>query len=109
MPKPTTAKSYTMTEKVFLYPGESANWHFVPITKKVGMEIKALFGKSVRGFGSRRVEVTIGKTVWQTSIFPDRYSGSYILPLKAAVRKKEGVEVGDIIVFSIVINSTNNK
>ncbi len=101
MSKPTFTKSYTMTEKVFLYPGESANWHFVPITKKVGMEIKALFGKSVRGFGSRKVEVTIGQTIWQTSIFPDSYSGSYILPLKAAVRKKEDIEVGDVVTFII--------
>ncbi len=101
MPKATNTKSFTMTEKVFLYPGESANWHFVPITKKVGMEIKALFGKSARGFCSRRVEVIIGKTAWQTSIFPDRYSGSYILPLKAAVRKKEDIEVGDVVTFII--------
>ena len=90
-----------MTEKVFLYPGESANWHFVPVTKSVGVEIKALFGKSVRGFGSRKVEVTIGQTTWQTSIFPDSYSGSYILPLKAAVRKQEGIEAGDRVTFTI--------
>ncbi len=103
MPKLTPTKSYTMTEKVFLYPGESANWHFVPIAKKVGMEIKALFGKSVRGFGSRKVEVTIGRTTWQTSIFPDSYSGSYILPLKAAVRKKEDIEIGEKVTFTIVV------
>lgn len=92
-----------MTEKVFLYPGETANWHFVPITKKVGIEIKERFGTNHRGFGSLPVEVTVGKTVWKTSIFPDKYSGSYILPLKAAVRKKENIYAEDKLNFSIEI------
>jgi hypothetical protein len=93
--------SYIMTEKVFLYPGESANWHFVPVTKKIGQEIKQNFGKYAKGFGSLPVEVTIGKTTWQTSIFPDKYSGSYILPLKAQVRKKEDVMVGEKITYRL--------
>jgi hypothetical protein len=92
-----------MNEKVFLYPGEAANWHFVPVTKAVGQEIKERYGKPAKGFGSLPVTVTIGRTTWQTSIFPDKYSGSYILPLKAAVRKKEGIEVNDKITFSITL------
>ncbi len=96
-------KLYTMTEKVFLYPGESANWHFVPITKKIGQEIRQTYGKSRRGFGAVKVEVTIGKTIWLTSMFPDKYSGSYILPLKAEVRKKEDIEAGDKITYIINI------
>ena len=67
--------TYTMTEKVFLYPGEAANWHFVPVTKKVGQEIKETYGTFAKGFGSLPVEATIGQTTWRTSIFPDKYSG----------------------------------
>ena len=93
--------SYTMTEMVFLYPGESANWHFVPITKAIGIEIKEKYGKYAKGFGSLPVTVTIGKTTWQTSIFPDKYSGSYILPLKAQVRKREEVIAGEKITYKI--------
>jgi hypothetical protein len=47
--------------------------------------------------------VTIGQTVWKTSIFPDSKSGSYLLPLKAEVRKKEKIGVGDTLTFSIEI------
>jgi Domain of unknown function (DUF1905) len=96
-------KTYTMTEKVFLYPGESGNWHFVPITQKIGKEIRETFGKSQRGFGVVKVEVTIGQTSWLTSMFPDKYSGSYILPLKALVRKNEDIEAGDKVTFNIII------
>jgi hypothetical protein len=95
--------SYTMKEKVWLYPGDMAAWHFITLTKKVGQEIKETWGKSARGFGSLPVEVTIGKTVWKTSIFPDKRAGSYLLPLKAQVRKKEDIEEGDLVKFSIVL------
>ena len=46
-----------------------------------------------RGFGSVRVEVTIGATTWRTSIFPG--GQRYALPLKKAVRAAEGIEPGD--------------
>ncbi len=98
-----TKAIYTMTEKVFLYPGEAANWHFVPVTKKVGQEIKEKFGKLAKGFGSLPVTVTIGRTTWETSIFPDKYSGSYLLPLKANVRKKEAIVAGEKIEYTIEI------
>lgn len=95
--------SYTMTEKVWLYPGDMANWHFVTLTKKIGQEIKETRGKSARGFGSLPVEVKIGVTIWKTSIFPDRRAGSYLLPLKAKVRKVEDIEAGDTITFSVTL------
>lgn len=42
-----------------------------------------------------RVEVTIGSSTWQTSLFPSKDVGSYILPLKKPVRRAEGLSVGD--------------
>ena len=94
---------YTMTEKVFLWSGDMAAWHFVTIKKNVATEIKEKYGGLARGFGSLPVTVTIGKTSWQTSIFPDRHSGSYLLPLKASVRKKEDIYAEDMITFSITV------
>ena len=95
--------SYKMTEKVFIYPSEVAAWHFIPVTRKIGQSIKETHGKRARGFGSLPVEVTIGSSIWNTSIFPDKYSGSYILPLKAKVRKKEDIEAGELVTFTITL------
>lgn len=92
-----------MTEKVWIYPGDFANWYFVTLTKKIGQEIKETHGKKARGFGSLPVEVTIGQTVWKTSIFPDKRAGSYLFPLKAKVRKLEDIEAGEPVTFSIEI------
>lgn len=87
--------THTFTAKLWLYPGESANWHFITLPRDVADSIKETFGKSRRGFGAIKVEVVVGKTTWQTSIFPDKISKSYILPIKASVRKAEGLYADD--------------
>jgi len=96
-------REYKITEKVFLWPGETAAWHFVPVPKVVSAEIKENFGAKAKGFRSLPVTVTVGKTNWDTSIFPDSHSGCYILPLKAKVRKAEDIWVGDKLTYSIRI------
>ncbi len=90
-----------MKEKLFLWSSEQGAWYFLPITKKVGVELKERYGKYAKGFRSLPVEVTIGETTWQTSIFPDKSSGSYILPVKAAVRKAEDMCSGDQVSFAL--------
>lgn len=81
---------YAITTHVWLYSG-SGGWHFVTIPKEISDEIKDRYGDLVRGWGSLRVRVTVGETQWDTSIFPDKESGCYILPMKASVRKREGI------------------
>ena len=87
---------YNIRAKVWLYPG-MAGWHFISIPEKQSREIKTLFSEFKRGWGSLRVVVTLGTTSWKTSIFPDKKSGEYILPLKAKVRKKENIVHGKTI------------
>lgn len=76
---------------------------FAYVDKKLAAEIKERHGKVKRGFGSIKVTATIGKTTWRTSIFPDKRSGGYVLPLKAAVRTAEGIGDGDKITFKLDI------
>jgi hypothetical protein len=65
--------------------------------------IKESFGATSRGWGSLPVTVTIGTTTWDTSVFPDRKSGTYLLPVKAAVRKAEGMFEGDAVSYQVTI------
>lgn len=82
-----------------------AGWHFTAIPKKESGEIKKRFGGMQKGWGSLPVTATIGETSWDTSIFPDARSGTYLLPLKAAVRKKEGIFNKDKISVRLVIRA----
>jgi len=56
---------------------------------------------------ARRVRVGEGhrddrSSTWSTSVFPDASSGSYLLPVKAAVRRTEGIDHGDLVTARLV-------
>ena len=94
--------TYELNSKIFVYPGMSA-WRFLVLPKKQGQEIKEKFGKHAKGWGSLPVSVTIGKTTWNTSIFPDKRSGTYLLPLRAQIRKKEEIFDDDKVHFTLTL------
>jgi hypothetical protein len=87
---------YTFSALVWVYPGEGG-WHFVTLPQDTADDIRSLFHGTERGWGSFPVSARIGATRWQTSIFPDKDSSSFLLPLKAEVRKKEQVGEGDVV------------
>ena len=75
------------------YPGADG-WHFVSVPAEISDDITDLTVGIRRGFGSVRVAVTVGSTTWRTSIFPDRKTGTYMLPMKKAVRTAEHLLTG---------------
>jgi hypothetical protein len=92
-----------MKRKVVLYGGEKGAWHFVVLPKGLSQDLRKFFAGMERGFGSLPVEVTIGKTTWTTSIFPESKDGAFMFPVKADVRKKEDVMAGKLIAFKLKI------
>jgi hypothetical protein len=93
---------YKFTARIWLYPG-LAGWHFITVPKSISEDITHNFADKKRGWGSLPVMVSIGKTSWRTSIFPDTKIGSYLLPLKADVRKREKIHADDTIELQLEI------
>ena len=94
--------TYRLRGKVWLHG--QGSWHLVTLPKGPAKEIRMLLGGATgRGWGSVRVSATIGSTTWQTSIFPDKKAGSFLLPVKAEVRKAEGIETGDMVDFVLEV------
>lgn len=98
-----SSNTYKIESKVWLYPG-MASWHFLSIPRVIGSKIKEKHKNQSKGWGSIPVTVKINKTSWKTSIFPDKKSGSYLLPLKVEIRRKEQIVSGDSVEFSIQID-----
>ena len=94
--------TYKVRAKVWLYNG-NGGWHFLTLPAKQAAAIRALFATGSRPFGSLPVSVTIGGTEWRTSLFPDKKAGSYLLPIKADVRKSEQIEDGMMVSATIHI------
>jgi len=92
--------TFKCKSEIWLWKGKAA-WHFITIPLKLSKEIKA-FDIPRKGFGSVAVKVTIGNTTWQTSIFPEK-KGTYVLPIKAAVRKSENLKSGDKVSVKITL------
>lgn len=91
--------TYIFKAKLWVWPGNQA-WHFITLPRKESAIIKSKI-KVRRGFGSVKVQVQIGSTKWETSIFPDSKSGTYILPVKVKVRRDEGIDVGDTVTVTL--------
>ncbi|WP_307828005.1 DUF1905 domain-containing protein [Nocardioides sp. SYSU D00038] len=76
-----------------IWLADGGSWAFVTLPPEVDDDVRLLSGPPT-GFGSVRVEVTLGGSTWRTSVFPDKRRG-FVLPLKKAVRRAESLEIGD--------------
>ncbi len=83
------------------HEGQGA-WCFVTVPEEPSEDIR-LSGAMPAGFGSYKVEVTVGSTTWRTSVFPDNRSNGFVLPVKKAVRMAEGLADGSEAGVSLVV------
>jgi hypothetical protein len=83
----------TFEAEIWLTPGEGG-WHFATLPHDVADEVRARRAASAP-FNTVPVTVTIGSSSWNTSLFADRKSDSYLLPIKAEVRRRESLGAGD--------------
>lgn len=97
--------SFKFSATIWLYQGQGA-WHFITLPTKTAKQIRGLISGPRRGWGSIRVKATIGDTSWTTSIFPYKEAQSYILPIKASVRKAEEIGVSDKINVTLTLIDT---
>ena len=90
------ADRYTFRAELWRHEGPDP-WHFVSLPADLSHDIRAKFGAQAAGFGSIKVEAAVGSTRWMTSLFPDKSRGTYLLPVKKAVRAGEDLEEGDLL------------
>lgn len=102
-------ETHSFRAKIWLWTTDKApaSWHFVTIEGEVAEAIhvlalmRRLENGRKRGWGAMKVRATIGDTDWETSIFPAKDVGGWLLPIKAAVRKAEGLSLGDEIAVTV--------
>lgn len=92
-----------MTFSAEVWEHTSGGWHFLDVPEAVADDIEARYGERAGGFGSVRVEVTVGASRWRTSLFPDAKRATYVLPLKKPVRAAEGFGAGDTVTVQLAV------
>ena len=96
----------TFKDKLWRYPGGSG-WYFVSLPNDMSEHIKLISSGETVGLGYVRVKVLVGRTIWKTTLFPSK-EGTYLLAVKATVRKAENFKVGDTIKVSFERLTTND-
>lgn len=76
-------------------------WYFVSLPKDMAKEIRGLLQSEEEGWGRLKATASIGKSEWKTAIWFDTKADTYLLPLKAEIRKKESIESGTAITVAI--------
>lgn len=87
--------AFEFTAELWVWDARAADtWTFVSLPPGVADEVLDRVEGFTRGFGSVRVEVTVGGTTWRTSLFPSKEERTYVLPVKKAVRRAEDLAPG---------------
>ena len=86
---------YEFSAKVY-YHSTSADmigWTIVSLPKEISVDIGNNFKQLEQGWGRMKITAKIGDSEWQTAIWFDTKQDTYLLPLKASIRKKENVVI----------------
>lgn len=92
--------NFEFNGKILFWKGP-APWFFVTVPEQQSRDLKAISGFVTYGWGVIPVHVQIGKSEWQTSLFPK--DGRYLVPIKASVRKAEHLEEGDNVTVHLEV------
>lgn len=94
---------YEFSAKVYYYStsADMAGWTMVSLPKEISMEIRENFKLLEQGWGRMKITAKTGNSEWQTAIWFDTKQDTYLLPLKAAIRKKENIAPDQVVQITI--------
>lgn len=71
---------------------DSCGWNFLFMPHDLAKEIRSGHKHQEEGWGRMKVTAKIGNSEWKTSIWFDTKNDTYLLPIKAEIRKKEKID-----------------
>lgn len=98
------AASYSFKAGLWRYPGE-AGWHFLTLPADVADDIRARSSGHSKAFGLVKVAAEIAGHAWQTSLFADTGTGTYLLPVKKDIRAKAEISDGDEVAVHLSLQN----
>ncbi|MFC8089051.1 DUF1905 domain-containing protein [Streptomyces sp. NPDC057301] len=78
-----------------------APYYFLRVPDEESADIREVAAMATYGWGVIPVEARIGEVAFETSLFPKE--GGYLLPLKNAVRKPQGIGAGDDVSVEMTV------
>ena len=78
-----------------------APFYFIPLPEHVLDDLAPVANELTYGWGCIPATVTIGNTTFTTSMIPK--DGGFLVPVKVAVRRAEGIDEGDRVEASVAV------
>jgi Domain of unknown function (DUF1905) len=78
-----------------------APFYYLPLTDEAADDVHEVRQMATYGWGVIPVTARIDEVEFETSLFPR--DGGYLLPLKDAVRKPSGINVGDEVSVELTV------
>ena len=94
----STDIEFQFTARVWEWRGP-APYFFVTVPNDIATELKELSAAVSYGWGMIPVVMQINDFVFETSLFPKE--GSYVVPLKKAVRERLAIDLDDEIALTL--------
>ena len=86
-----------------LYWRGPSPYYFVAVPGHTCVDVRAMSKHVSYGWGVIPVEARIGRTVFETSLFPK--DGGYLVPVKDVVRHAEGLDEGETVTVRLKVGS----
>lgn len=93
---------YEFSAQVWQHTGPGG-WYFVSLPVEMSQEIRTALRSEEEGWGRLKAAAVICDSNWKTAIWFDSKRGTYLLPLKADIRQKESIHIGDFINVTLLI------
>lgn len=100
-------KTFDFKGRVWKNEGRGG-WLFVYVEKFISTEIRALTknlpkdDRKKSGFGFIPLQATIGKSTWETAIFPNK-ERKYLLAIKQSIARVEHVKESDTVDVQLTV------
>lgn len=88
----------SFSKKVQQFPGKGG-WMYVPVPEQLTNDLK----NKRRAWGMYPITARVGATSWKTKLMMLK-GGGFFVALKASVRKKESIELGDTVKISFKLD-----
>jgi uncharacterized protein DUF1905 len=76
-------------------------YYFVPVPDEESAAIREVAAMATYGWGVIPVGARVGEVAFETSLIPK--DGGYLMPLKDAVRKPQGLAAGDDVTVEMTV------
>ena len=93
---------FSFESQIIYWRGPSP-FFYAPVPAEHLAELQAVARAVTYGWGVVPVEASVGGVTFTTSLFPK--DGTYLLPIKAAVRRMAGITAGDVIAVEMTIQA----